>query len=63
MLAIGSWLYRLHYTVWYLATGGLWSTSKFTGLFDYAQMVGFYLPYLILLEIYLRRGPEPLPSS
>ena len=54
-LAIGSWLYRVHYGLWYLATGGLWSNPTFTGAFDLAQNVGFYVPYLIGVEIYLRR--------
>lgn len=54
-LAIGSWLYRVHYGLWYLATGGLWSNPAFTGAFDLVQNVGFYLPYLIGVEIYLRR--------
>lgn len=54
-LAIGSWLYRVHYGLWYLATGGLWSNSDFTGAFDLAQNVAFYLPYLIGVEVYLAR--------
>lgn len=57
-LAIGSWLYRVHYGLWYLATGGLWSNPEFTGAFDLVQNVGFYLPYLLGVEIYLRRGRQ-----
>ena len=59
VLAIGSWLYRVHYGLWYAATGGLASTSAFTGLFDQIQNVAFYLPYLLLLELYLRARPDP----
>jgi hypothetical protein len=55
VLAIGSFLYRLHYWVWYAATGGIGSTEAFTGPFDLFNFVGFYLPYLIALELYLRR--------
>lgn len=54
-LAIGSWLYRVHYGLWYLATDGLWSNPDFTGAFDLVQNFAFYLPYLIGLELYLRR--------
>lgn len=54
-LAIGSWLYRVHYGLWYLITDGLWSHTDFTGAFDLVQNFAFYLPYLIGVEIYLRR--------
>ena len=53
-LAIASWLYRVQYGLWYLATDGLWSTPQFTGAFDLFMNVGFYLPHLIGLEVYLR---------
>ncbi|ETX30041.1 DUF2306 domain-containing protein [Roseivivax isoporae] len=56
VLAVGSFLYRLHYWVWYAATGGAGSTPDFTGPFDLANFVGFYLPYLLLLELWLRRS-------
>ncbi|QBF34089.1 DUF2306 domain-containing protein [Thalassococcus sp. S3] len=55
VLAIGSWLYRVHYGLWYALTGGAASTAAFTGLFDQIQMFAFYLPYLALLEIWLQR--------
>lgn len=54
-LAIGSWLYRVHYGLWYLATDGLWSNPDFTGAFDLVQNFAFYLPYLIGVEVYLAR--------
>ncbi|SFS21765.1 DUF2306 domain-containing protein [Yoonia litorea] len=53
-LAIGSWLYRVQYGLWYLATDGLWSEPDFSGSFDLAMNFAFYLPYLIGVEIYLR---------
>lgn len=60
MLVLGSWLYRVHYGLWYLATDGLWSTPEFSGAFDLVQNFAFYLPYLIAVEIYLRRRfPSP----
>lgn len=54
-LAIGSWLYRVHYGLWYLATGGLWSNPDFTGAFDLVQNIAFFIPYLVGVEIYLTR--------
>lgn len=56
-LAIGSWLYRVQYGLWYAATGGLGSTEAFDGPFDRVMVVGFFLPHLLLLELFLRRRP------
>ena len=52
-LVLGSWLYRVHYGLWYLLTGGAWSTSEFSGGFDLVQNFAFYLPYLFGVELYL----------
>ncbi|MEM8849765.1 MAG: DUF2306 domain-containing protein [Pseudomonadota bacterium] len=60
-LAIGSWLYRVQYGLWYALTGGAGSTEAFTGPFDQVMFVGFFLPHLLLLELYLRRDVEPVP--
>ncbi|GGE46977.1 DUF2306 domain-containing protein [Actibacterium pelagium] len=54
VLAVGSWLYRVHYTVWYILTGGVWSLPDFSGTFDRVQVFAFYLPYLLLLEVWFR---------
>lgn len=62
-LALASWLYRVHYGVWYLATDGLWSNPQFTGGFDLVQNFAFYLPYLLGVEIYLRRRGSPDTSE
>ncbi|WP_298921727.1 DUF2306 domain-containing protein [uncultured Roseobacter sp.] len=60
VLSLGSWLYRVHYGVWYALTGGAASTAAFDGPFDLVQNVAFYLPYLMALEIWLRRrGHRP----
>lgn len=59
-LVLGSWLYRVHYGLWYLATGGLWSNPEFTGGFDLVQNFAFFLPYLIGVEIYLQRRRQPV---
>ncbi|WP_299826409.1 DUF2306 domain-containing protein [uncultured Roseobacter sp.] len=58
VLTFGSWLYRLHYGIWYFFTDGLASTPDFDGTFDLVQNFAFYLPYLLLLELWLRREPR-----
>lgn len=55
VLALGSWLYRLHYALWYAATGGLASEPDFSGAFDQVALWAFFLPYLLALEGWLRR--------
>lgn len=54
VLAVGSFLYRVHYGLWYLATDGLWTAEGFSGAFDRVQIFAFYLPYLALVELWLR---------
>lgn len=53
VLALGSWLYRVHYGIWEMATGGIASTPEFTGTFDRTQNFAFFVPYLLLLELLL----------
>ncbi|MEO1542166.1 MAG: DUF2306 domain-containing protein [Pseudomonadota bacterium] len=55
ILAVGSWIYRMHYVIWYSATDGLWSNREFTGAFDLVQVVAFFVPYLLIAEMLLRR--------
>ncbi len=55
VLAVGSWIYRMHYGIWYATTGGLHTNETFTGLFDRMQVFAFFVPYLILAELLLRR--------
>lgn len=55
VLIMGSLLFRLHYVLWYLLTDGLWSTEQLDGPFDKVQYFAFYLPYLALLELWIRR--------
>lgn len=64
ILAVGSWVYRMHYAIWYAATGGVASNKEFTGTVDHIQVVAFFVPYLLIAEIVLRwrdaRGhPKP----
>lgn len=63
VLAIGSLLYRLHYGLWYLATGGLASEADFSGLFDRLTLFAFYLPYLLAVELWLRRRRGRGPAA
>ena len=58
ILALASWLYRVHYGIWEILTGGAGSTAAFTGPFDVFQMFGFYLPYLpyLLIHSFLWQG-------
>ena len=60
VLVMGSLIYRLHYTLWYLLTDGLWSTRQLDGPFDQVQYFAFYLPYLAALEFWLRRRAAAL---
>ncbi|MEM6577057.1 MAG: DUF2306 domain-containing protein [Pseudomonadota bacterium] len=56
-LAIGSWLYRVHYGLWHLSTDGAGMHDDFTGPFDQVNLWAFYVPYLLILEVVLwRRG-------
>ncbi len=61
VLAIGSWLYRVHYGIWYALTDGLGSQPDFRGTFDVIQVFAFYLPYLAMVELYLRRKRSGAP--
>ncbi|MEO0936631.1 MAG: DUF2306 domain-containing protein [Pseudomonadota bacterium] len=69
VLGLGSWIYRVHYGLWYgigctlgEATCGLATNDQFTGAFDIVTMFAFYLPYLLALEVYLRTGPKHRPA-
>lgn len=55
-LAIGSWLYRMEYGLWFMATHRLGHTGDFRGLFDVIMAFFFYLPNLLVVELYLRGG-------
>ncbi|WP_147105307.1 DUF2306 domain-containing protein [Tateyamaria sp. syn59] len=70
VLGLGSWLYRLHYGLWYGTTCSLSDTlcgiaaePDFSGLFDQINLFAFYLPYLLVLEWYLRRTPKQRVDS
>lgn len=54
-LAIGSWLYRMDYGFWFMVTDRLGHNSEFTGAFDYFMDFFFYLPNLLVAEIFIGR--------
>ena len=54
VLVMASFLFRIHYGLWFAATDGLGSNASLTGPFDRVQVLAFFLPYLVILEISLR---------
>jgi uncharacterized membrane protein len=55
-LAIGSWLYRIDYGFWVMLTDGLGHNKTFSGPFDQFMAFFFYLPNLLVVEIFVRAG-------
>lgn len=55
ILAVGSWIYRMHYVIWYSLTDRAASNDAFTGLFDRIQVFAFFLPYLLVAEVVFAR--------
>lgn len=53
-LAIGSWLYRMDYGFWLLLVGPTGHTEDFRGPFDRLMAFYFYLPNLLVVEVFLR---------
>ncbi len=58
-LAIGSWLYRIEYGFWFLATDGLGHTPTFDGWFDGVMDFFFYVPNLLVAEAAIRARARP----
>ena len=54
-LAIASWLYRMDYGFWFLVADGIGHTKTFTGPFDYFMDFFFYLPNLLVAEVFIGR--------
>ena len=63
VLALGSWLYRMDYGFWFLLSGGLGHTDDFHGPFDRLMAFAFYLPNLLVVELYLRLRRRPASAS
>ena len=53
-LAIGSWLYRMDYGFWLQLTDGLGHQHNFEGLFDRIMSFFFYIPNLLVAEVFIR---------
>ncbi len=53
-LTIGSWLYRMEYGLWFLLLGFLGRTGGFGGWFDAIMVFFFYVPNLIIAELFIR---------
>jgi hypothetical protein len=62
-LAIGSWLYRMDYGFWLLAMHRLGHLENFHGPFDRVMAFFFYLPNLVVAEIFLRAKRMPSHSG
>lgn len=61
ILAVASWLYRVHYGLWEILAGGAGSAPDFSGPFDLVQVFAFYVPYLVLHDLWWRLSrPEPV---
>lgn len=53
-LAIGSWLYRMCHGFWTLFTDSIGHTDDFSGWFDYVMDFAFFIPPLIVAEMFIR---------
>lgn len=53
-LAIGSWLYRMDYGFWLLLADGAGHTHDFRGPFDLLMAFGFFVPNLLIAEVFIR---------
>ena len=53
-LAIGSWLYRMDYGFWLQLTDGLGHLHNFEGPFDRVMSFFFYIPNLLVAEVFIR---------
>lgn len=53
-LTIGSWLYRLEYGLWFLLFGNIGRAAGFSGWFDVIMVFFFYVPNLIIAELFIR---------
>ena len=53
-LAIGSWLYRMDYGFWFMLAGKLGHLENFEGPFDRVMSFFFYLPNLLVAEMFIR---------
>jgi hypothetical protein len=62
-LTIGSWLYRMDYGFWMVIAHGAGHTHEFRGAFDVFMAFFFYLPNLMVAELFIRARPAPVRSA
>lgn len=62
-LVIGSWLYRMEYGFWMPITQGLGSQDDFTGPFDRVMAFFFYVPNLMIAELFIRECRAGTPAG
>lgn len=62
-LAIGSWLYRMDYGFWFIAAHGAGHTHHFQGPFDVVMSFFFYVPNLIVAELFIRARRMPSAAA
>lgn len=62
-LVIGPWLYRMEYGFWFPLTGKLGHAAGFSGWFDRTMVFFFYLPNLVLAELFIRARREAGPAG
>lgn len=55
-LTIASWLYRMDYGFWVLFTNGIGHTPSFNGGFDVFMDFFFYVPNIVVAELFVRAG-------
>ncbi|MPR32431.1 DUF2306 domain-containing protein [Salmonirosea aquatica] len=53
-LAIGSWLYRMDYGFWIMLADGAGHLDNFQGPFDRVMAFFFYIPNLLVAEVFIR---------
>lgn len=53
-LAIGSWLYRMDYGFWIMLADGAGHLKNFQGPFDRVMAFFFYIPNLLVAEVFIR---------
>lgn len=62
-LAIGSWLYRMDYGFWLMLAKGAGHTPNFHGPFDAVMSFFFYVPNLLVAELFIRMRRKALPPA
>jgi hypothetical protein len=60
-LTVGSWLYRMEYGFWHLATGSI-GVDNFHGWFDVVMVFFFYVPNLVVAEVFIRSRGTTAPA-